>query len=108
MTMTLFAARAAARGESQPLCRQATAAAGEAPGRRDLNTPIPAAARGDQNHASARVGEADLPALAPRDTLHPRRRVVLSHVRYALVSLGSGLKRGAIVYLAIANVSPFA
>ena len=53
-----------------------TAAAGEPPGSRDLSTPIPAAAKGDQIHASARVGEADLPALAPSDTLHPRRRVV--------------------------------
>ncbi len=53
-----------------------TAAAGKLLGRRDLSKPIPAAARGDQIHASARVGAADLPALAPRDTLHPRRRVV--------------------------------
>jgi hypothetical protein len=35
------------------------------------------------------------PALAPRDTLHPRRRVVLSHVRYARVSMGTGLKQRA-------------
>jgi len=72
-----------------------TAAAGEPPGSRDLSTPNPAAARGDQIHASARVGEADLPALAPRDTLHPRRRLVLSHVRYARVSMGTGLKQRA-------------
>ena len=65
-----------------------TAAAGEPPGSRDLSTPIPAAARGDQIHASARVGEADLPALAPRDTLHPRRRVatVLLRLRSLLLS----------------------
>ncbi len=64
-----------------------TAAAGEPPGSRDLSTPIPAAARGDQIHASARVGEADLPALAPRDTLHPRRRVatVLLRLRSLLL-----------------------
>lgn len=64
-----------------------TAAAGEPPGRRDLSAPIPGAARGDQIHASARVGEADLPALEPRDTLHPRRRVatVLLRLRSLLL-----------------------